>query len=137
MKMSRTASREQAFILIFEKSFNNDALPDLIESAKLSRDLADDEFMERLANGTFENIEYIDSVIEKNCIGWSKNRVSKVALAVMRLCCYEIFFENDIPTSVSIDQAVELAKKFASEEDASFINGVLGSIVKFDNTEKE
>ena len=137
MKMSRTASREQAFILIFEKSFNDDALPDLIESAKLSRDLADDEFMERLANGTFENIEYIDSVIEKNCIGWSKNRVSKVALAVMRLCCYEIFFENDIPTSVSIDQAVELAKKFASEEDASFINGVLGSIVKFDNTEKE
>lgn len=131
--LNRTKAREQAFILIFEKGFSSHDISELIEVAKeCLDDYQDSDFTERLAKGTIENLEYIDEIIEKNCIGWSTKRISKVALAVMRLCCYEIFFEKDIPTGVSIDQAVELAKKYATEDDASYINGVLGGIVRCD-----
>jgi N utilization substance protein B len=56
--------------------------------------------------------------------------MSKVSQAVLRLAVYEMFYEEEIPASVSINEAVELAKKFATEEDASFINGILGSVFK-------
>lgn len=56
--------------------------------------------------------------------------MSKVAISALRLAVFEMMFENDIPASVSINEAVELCKKFASEEDSSFVNGILGSIAR-------
>lgn len=128
--MRRSEAREQAFILVFEKSFTDDEIPAILETAKFSRELEDDPFMIRLANETFKHLDEIDQLIEKYSIGWKKQRISRVALAAMRLCCYEMLYETDIPASVSINEAVELAKKFAGEEDASFINGVLGTIAR-------
>lgn len=128
--MKRSEAREQAFILLFEKSFLGEEIPDIIEAAKIGRDLTEDPFMNRLAAGAAEHLETIDPLIEKNCIGWKKQRISRVALAAMRLCCYELLYEEDIPASVAINEAVELAKKFAGEEDASYINGVLGTIAR-------
>lgn len=134
--VKRAKAREQAFILIFEKSFSDHEINEIIEIAKdCLEDYEDNDFTTRLALGTVENLTYIDEIIEKNSIGWSTKRISKVALAIMRLCCYEIFYEKDIPTGVSIDQAVELAKKYATEDDASYINGVLGGIVRCDATD--
>jgi len=136
--VKRAKAREQSFILIFEKSFSDQEISEIIEVAKdCLEDYEDNEFTTRLALGTIENLSYIDEIIEKNSIGWSTKRISKVALAIMRLCCYEIFYEKDIPTSVSIDQAVELAKKYATEDDASYINGVLGGIVRCDSTDSK
>ena len=136
--VKRAKAREQAFILIFEKSFSDQGIQEIIEVAKdCLEDYEDNDFTTRLALGTVENIGYIDEIIEKNSIGWSTKRISKVSLAILRLCCYEIFYEKDIPTGVSIDQAVELAKKYATEDDASYINGVLGGIVRCDTTEEK
>lgn len=135
--MKRSVAREQAFILIFEKSFLGEEIPEIIESAKLARALDDDPFMADLAQGTFAHIDAIDAVVEKHCIGWKKERISRVALALMRLCCYELLYRPDIPVSVSIDQAVELAKKFATEEDAAYINGVLGTVARTEDLQKE
>ena len=59
---------------------------------------------------------------------WSKERISRVALAIMRLAVYEMLYVDDIPVSVSINEAVELAKKYGGDEDSSFVNGVLGGI---------
>lgn len=126
--MKRSVAREQAFILIFEKSFREDSIEEIIEDAVFARQLEDNAFMRELAQGTFENLDAIDRLIQKHCIGWKIERLSRVALAILRLCCFELKFRSDIPVGVSIDQAVELAKKFASSEDASYINGVLGSI---------
>ncbi len=134
--MKRSVAREQAFILVFEKSFNEGEIPDLIDYAVENCGWETSDFMEKLAAGTFENLEKIDSIIEKNCIGWKKNRIPRISLSIMRLCCYELFFEPEIPVGVSIDEAVELAKKFASEEDAAYINGVLGAIVREGGFEK-
>ena len=96
--VKRAKAREQAFILIFEKSFSDQEIQDIIEVAKdCLEDYEDNDFTTRLALGTIENIGYIDEIIEKNSIGWSTKRISKVALAIMRLCCYEIFYEKYIP----------------------------------------
>ena len=135
--MKRSLAREQAFILVFEKSFREEGIPEIIEAAVTARELEPNEFMSRLATGTFENIEAIDEVINKNCIGWKKERLSRVALAILRLCCFELLYCSDIPVGVSIDQAVELAKKYATEDDASYINGVLGSVSRSEDLKKQ
>ena len=128
--MKRSEAREQAFALVFERTINHEPTQDLIDSAGLSRDLLVDDFAERLAQGVENHEAVIDETIEKYIRGWKIGRLSKVALSVLRLSVYEILFEEDIPNSVSINEAVELAKKNGGAEDAPFINGVLGSLDK-------
>lgn len=132
--MKRREAREQAFILIFERNFNPDTTQNIIDAAGLSRDLIIDEFAEKIAVGVEENEKVILSKIENNIHKWKINRLSKVSLSLLKLAVYEIMFENDIPISVSINEAVNLAKKYGGADDAPFINGVLGSVAKeFDN----
>lgn len=128
--MTRRQEREQAFILIFENNFQDEPLPSRIDAALLARDFEVSDFAERIASGVEENLSLIDQAIENHIIGWKKSRVSKVAISALRLAVFEMMFENDIPASVSINEAVELCKKFASEEDSSFVNGILGSIAR-------
>ena len=130
--MTRREAREQALCLIFERLFQAEPVPEIIELAKEARELDPDPFTEQLAVGVFEHIEDIDGRIEKYSIGWNKDRISRVVLSILRLCIYEMTFEENIPISVSINEAVELAKKYAGEGDAAFINGILGTIARTD-----
>ena len=75
-------------------------------------------------------VEEIDGIIEKNLKNWKMNRISKVALAVMRLAICEMRFFDDIPVGVSINEAVELCKKYAAKDDYSFVNGILSAVAK-------
>ena len=72
----------------------------------------------------------IDGIINDNAKGWSTDRLGKVELTILRLAVYEIKYDNDIPVSVAIDQAVELSKRFGRDESYSFINGILASVAK-------
>ena len=128
--MTRKQAREEAFILIFEKEFNDDALEDIISLAEEVRDIKADEYVKKVFFGVFENIEKIDGIISQNAVGWSINRITITALAVLRLALFEMEFYDEIPVSVSINEAVELAKKYATKEDASFINGILSTVAK-------
>ena len=128
--MTRRQAREEAFILIFEKEFNDDALQDILELAEEVRDIKADEYVKNVFFGVFENVESIDAKISENAVGWSIKRITKTALAILRLAIYEIEFYDEIPVSVSINEAVELAKKYATKEDASFINGILSTVAK-------
>ena len=128
--MTRREAREEAFILIFEKEFNDDALENILEAAKEVRDLEPDEYIKEVFFGTFSKLEEIDKLIEENAIGWNIKRISKTVLAVLRLAIYEIRFVDSIPVSVSVNEAVELLKKYATKEDASFANGILSTIIK-------
>ncbi len=128
--MKRREAREQAFILIFERSINHDPTQQIIDAAGLSDDIIIDDFAEKLAMGVEENEETLDARIEKHIRGWKMNRLSKVALSLLKLAIYEIIFEKDIPVSVSINEAIDLAKKYGGAEDAPFVNGVLGSVAK-------
>ncbi len=129
--LTRREEREQAFFLVFEKAFNSETdFQELYDLALETEIVSDSAFVKELSFKTNENIESIDPVIEKYCIGWKMSRISKVALAVLRLAVCEILYFDDIPVSVSINEAVELCKKYASEEDKSFVNGVLRSVSK-------
>ena len=129
--LTRREEREQVFILLFEKSFNSDTdMEQLYDFAIENEVITGSDFVKTLLNKTWENIEEIDGNIEKFSVGWKINRISKVALAVLRLAVCEILYFDDIPVGVSINEAVELCKKYAAKEDSSFVNGILGSLSK-------
>ncbi len=127
--MTRREMREQAFVLLFEKMFNADStLQELAEFADESGLFAVEAFAMEIAVRTMENVANIDERLAALSQKWSLNRLSRVTLTVLRLAASEMLYFDDIPVSVSINEAVELAKKYATTEDASFINGVLGSL---------
>ena len=129
--MTRREEREQVFIMLFEKSFNSDTdMEQLYDFAIENEVITGSDFVKTLLNKTWENIVEIDGNIEKFSVGWKINRISKVALAVLRLAVCEILYFDDIPVGVSINEAVELCKKYAAKEDSSFVNGILGSLSK-------
>lgn len=129
--MTRKEERELAFTLIFEKNFNDDlTVNEVIQNAVEARFIDENTYAFSVAHLTYEHIEEIDSIIEKNSVGWKVSRLPKVSLAVFRLALCEILYVPSVPNGVAINEAVELAKKFATKEDASFINGVLGKFVK-------
>lgn len=128
--MTRKQAREEAFILVFEKGFNDDALEDILSLAEEVRDIKADEYVKKVFFGVYENVNDIDKIISQNSVGWSIKRITKTALAILRLAIYEIKYYDEIPVSVSINEAVELAKKYATKEDASFINGILSTVSK-------
>ncbi len=125
---NRRQEREEAFTLVFERMFKDDDSEEVFDSAVEARDASIGEFTKLLTNGVYDNLEAIDELIEKNLKGWSKSRISRVVLTLMRIATFEIMFVEDVPTSVSINESVELCKKYATEKDASFLNGVLGGV---------
>ena len=128
--MTRKEAREETFILIFEKEFNSDSLEDVLDLAVQVRDITPDDYIKDTFYGVYSCLDELDDVISKCAIGWSIKRISKTALAVLRLAIYEILKVDDIPVSVSINEAVELCKKYATKEDASFVNGILSTVAK-------
>lgn len=128
--MTRKQAREEAFILIFEKVFNDESVEEILELANEVRDLKADNYIKTVFGGVYENLETLDDIISQNAVGWSIERISKTALCVLRLSLFEIKFMDDIPVSVSINEAVELCKKYATKDDASFVNGILSTVAK-------
>lgn len=126
--MTRREAREQAFFLVFEAAFGQQDAEERILLAKEARELADDPFCNRLATGTIARFTELDQLIEQHAAKWKTSRISKISLAILRLALYEMEFEDAIPESVSINEAVELAKKYGGDEDPSFVNGILGAV---------
>ena len=128
--MTRKQAREEAFILIFEKEFKDAPSEEILSVAEEVRDIKADDYIKNVFFGVFENLEKIDDIISKYAVGWSVSRITKTTLAVLRLAIYEINYCSDIPVSVSINEAVELTKKYATKDDASFVNGILSTVEK-------
>ena len=128
--MTRREAREQAFVLLFEYSFQQTPIDEVIANAVEGRDAEVDPFAYALASKAAEQVVLLDDKIEGCSKKWKKNRISRVALAILRLSVCELLFEKSVPNSVSINEAVELAKKFGGDEDSSFVNGVLGAVYR-------
>lgn len=127
--MNRKLARENAFILIFESVCKKDETAEEIMSKAMEyRSIEVDDYVKNVFFGSYENAEKIDSYLEKHLKGWKKERVSPVAMAILRLASYEIMFLEDIPSRVSINEAVELSKKFDDDKSYAFVNGVLNSL---------
>lgn len=129
--MTRREAREQVFIVLFEKIFDSEAsLLQIVETAKEAELLKINAFAESILNAVEENSDEIDAIIEENCQDWTILRLPKVTLAILRLAVCEIKYIDDVPNGVAVNEAVELAKKYGTAEDASFINGILGTVAK-------
>ncbi len=135
--ITRREARQQAFSLIFEKSFQNLPLEDLLAGASDSRDLEADEYALSVVRAVQEHSYEIDDIITKHSVKWKIDRLSKVSLAILRLAIAEIAFVKEVEEPVAINEAVELAKIYGGEEDPSYINGVLGGYVRSMVIDKE
>lgn len=124
-------AREQAFIILFEKSFNSElTIDEILNIAVESEVIEKNKMTADIVRKAEEHIDDIDGVIEKNLKGWSKQRISKVSLALLRMAVCEMKYFDKVPVGVSINEAVEICKVYGSDEDKGFINGILGSIAR-------
>ena len=124
--MNRYKQREQAFTLIFQSLFGENRPEEIIAALEEEGEEIGD-YSKQLFFGVCEKSAELDDIISNYSNGWKLSRISKVNISLLRLAVYEITFVEEVPESVAINEAVELAKKYASKEDASFINGVLGA----------
>lgn len=135
--MSRTSAREHAFKILYQmqvapeeiESTVNLYLENFAEEAVTDSDRA---FIVQEIVGTTSRSEELDEKIAGALKGWTLSRLSKVDLAILRLAVYEILHDDSIPVSVSINEAINLAKKYSQDAAPAFINGVLGSVVPED-----
>ena len=154
--MSRRDSREAAVKIIFQNTFTDARLfvskddldSDLKENIDIEKMLStyteslneeeikslDERYIKSVLEGIVEKVVSIDEYIAKYSKDWSIERMSKIDLAILRVAIYEVLYKDDIPSSVSINEAVELAKKYSHEDASSFINGILGSVYIESNT---
>lgn len=143
IKMGKREQREQLFKLVFMTEFNHpEEMPEQIamyfaESQDAVEDVEVKFASEKEQAGISARFEAvmaklpeIDEIINKNAVGWTTERMGKVEVAIIRVAVFEMEFDENVPQSVAINEAVELAKKFGQDESASFVNGILAKIAK-------
>lgn len=129
--MTRKDARENAFILLFELTCKSEeTAEEIFDMATGIRELECDEYVKTVFFGTNSNLRIIDETIEKSLVGWKSSRLSIVTTALLRLATYEMMFFDDIPVKVSINEAIELSKKYDEEKAYMLINGSLNAIAE-------
>lgn len=130
--MNRSEARELMMQLLFQMEAQNEFNIELKE--KFLQDKKDlksqKKYVDQLADLILEHKSEIDKSIEESSDNWKINRMNKVDLAIVRIAIAELFYVEDIPTSVSINEAINLAKKFGADESSKFINGLLGKVAQ-------
>lgn len=135
-KQSRSEARQEAFKLIFQTQTNRDDVEFLIEQMLENKPESQQniEYIRNVLFGVLEKEEELKKDISDNLSGgWKTDRISRVAFALLKLAVYEIKYMEDIPVRVSINEVIELDKKFDEPDNSSFINGVLGGFCRKNN----
>lgn len=131
LKFNRRTARDTAFKYLFIKHITNADMEEITEPlAELLFREEDKTYIKTAVYGVMDKLGEIDEKIEANAKGWKKSRISAVCLSALRLAIYEILYMQDIPTSVSINEAVEIIKTYDDPKTASFANGILGKMEK-------
>lgn len=128
--MSRKLAREMAVCFLFQVEFQKENIKEQVEDFIDSYGEVnyDKDYFLEVINGVLNSLKEIDELIEKNAKDWTIDRIAKMDLPILRVAIYELKHRDDIPVGVSINEAVELAKKYGSDDSARFINGLLGQI---------
>ncbi len=128
--MARKTARQVAMQLIYQYELGGDGVSSTIEESMEKPDLNAEDmlYIQAMLDGTNEHQDDLDDLIAKYAVGWKTERIAKVDLSILRLAIYEMLYREDIPESVSINEAIELAHTYSTPEAASFINGILGSV---------
>ena len=130
--MARKPAREAAMRLLYQRNFSDEYDFNAIDGMMTEHVLDDQDtpYIQDILQGFIQHQEEIDNIISEKSKGWKFDRISKVDLSILRLALYEILYRQDIPNSVSINEGVELAKKYGSDKSGSFINGILGTYLR-------
>lgn len=130
--MSRRQARERALQVLFQVDMGGtDPAVALAQMDEEFGGLAESkDFTEKNVYGVIENLLFIDQVIAAVSKDWNVERMANVDRNIMRLALYEVFFCDDIPNSVAVNEAVDLGKKFGGDESGKFINGILGKVIE-------
>ena len=132
--MNRVKSREYLLQLAYQMEITSETALEtfnsFMENEDISKDDLDLAYIKSGLLGREENKEKLDSLIESQLVKWKLNRISKVNLSILRISTYEILFAEDVPGKVSINEAIELCKKYSDNKSVSFINGVLDKVYK-------
>lgn len=127
--MSRRELREQIFKMLFRIEFHESEEMEeqigLFFEEENKANAEEDAYIRNKYEKIVEHLEEIDGAINEKAKGWKTSRMAKVDLALMRLAVYEILMDEEIPAGVAINEAVEMAKKYGTDDSPSFINGVL------------
>ncbi|MDH4180010.1 MAG: transcription antitermination factor NusB [Armatimonadota bacterium] len=125
-------SRELALRALFQTDVGRAAVEEAAASCRAQDQFPSDmlDFARELILGTTEHRVHIDRVIAKYARDWTLDRMANVDRNILRLAIFELFYLPDIPPGVTVDEAVELAKKYSTAESGKFVNGILGNVVR-------
>lgn len=125
-EMTRKEAREAVFQLLFETEFRGEEDPcQILALSEESREIAMNAYVREVYFGVLEHREEIDEMIVRHSNGWKPARISPVSRSAIRLCIYEMLYREDIPSAVSLNEAIELVKKYDDEKMRAFVNGLL------------
>lgn len=130
--MTRPIAREMAFRILFQIDVGKNPWQDALKRTIEETDLSDKslEFLEKLVKGTIEHLKEIDQEIVKYSREWTLERMANTDRNILRMAIYEIKYVEDVPPGVTINEAVELAKRYGDEESGKFVNGILGQFLR-------
>ena len=135
--IKRREAREQVVALLFETEFKSDENIEAVFAVSVeNREIPTDDYIKRAYFGVCQNKEKIDGLLGAHSNGWKTHRLTKLSRSIMRLAVYEMLFE-EIPYSVSINEAIELTKKYDDPKAKAFVNGVLNSVKNELEAEKD
>ncbi|MHB8063069.1 MAG: transcription antitermination factor NusB [Ruminiclostridium sp.] len=132
--MGRRASREAVMKLLYQLEIQKSDRSEQIDRALEDESLTDNDkkYIRSIVDGVNEKVILIDSLIEKKSMGWKISRLSKIDLSILRIGIYEILYREDIPYSVTVNEAVELAKRYSNEDAGAYVNGLLAKVSESD-----
>lgn len=125
--MKRHTAREKAFQVLFQMDLNDMDPNEVLREQNGTAEL--DSFLEELVHGVVEKKETLDELISNHLENWTIQRIASVEKTIIRIATYEITFLEDVPTGVSINEAVDLANKYGDDKSGKFVNGVLSKII--------
>lgn len=136
--MGRKYARESAMKLLYQMEVNSDFTERAVEIFLDSVQFNEGErvYIEDAINTIIPNMQAIDEHIQENIESWDIQRLARVDLSILRIAIYELLYREDIPVQVSINEAIEIAKEFSTEESSKFINGILGGFVRSGTIER-
>lgn len=121
----RATGRKLALDVLYEHEVSGRAIPELITRYDSS---SSQEFAGQIVNGVMEHLEELDQLIQQHSRGWDIERMPVLDRCLLRMALFELRYLDDVPKAVAINEAVELAKTYSTEDSGRFINGVLGAI---------
>jgi len=130
--MSRRLTRELAFKIIFQIDMGRNPWKEVLTRAISESTLSEKSgaFLEQLVKGTIQYLKEIDAELMKYAEGWKLERMASTDRNILRMALYEIRYLKDIPPGVTVNEAVELSKKYGDDDSGKFVNGILGNIIR-------